>query len=72
MVTTAKIKEKNSGATITRMENRSEVRVTCPACKAFETLQFSHNELEKTRKYTMEGDHIYHDCGTDLACQLFY
>jgi hypothetical protein len=72
MATIAKIKEKNSGATITRLENLSEVRVACPGCKAFETLKFSHNDLVKTRKYTREGDHIYHDCGTGLACQLFY
>ena len=48
-----------------------EVMVFCPSCKAFETVWFTQNVLNQTRKFTQYGNHIYHDCGSTAPCRLY-
>jgi hypothetical protein len=49
----------------------SEIVVLCPHCKALETLQIAGGQLTPTRKFTQDGAHIYHDCGSISPCRLY-
>jgi hypothetical protein len=49
----------------------SEVMAFCPACKAFQTVWFTNGTLNPTRKFTQNGNHIYHDCGSGEPCSLY-
>ena len=49
-----------------------EVMAFCPACKAFQTVWLNRNNLMSTRRFTQEGSQIYHNCGSEQACQLYY
>ena len=55
-----------------RFESKTdEVMAFCPACKAFETVYFNNDKLIKNRKFTQFGNHIYHDCGSNIPCRLY-
>jgi len=47
-----------------------ELIAFCPKCKTMETLWFSGNTLVQTRKFSQDGPHVYHDCGSDEPCRL--
>jgi len=49
-----------------------EVMAFCPGCKAFQTVWLRGNTLMSTRRFSQEGSQIFHNCGSDLACQLYY
>ena len=49
-----------------------EVMAFCPGCKAFQTVWLSGSRLMSTRRFSQEGSQIFHNCGSDLACQLYY
>ena len=49
-----------------------EVVVFCPRCKAFETVSIDGSKLLLTRKFTQEGNQIYHDCGSPEPCRLYH
>jgi len=49
-----------------------EVMAFCPGCKAFQTVWLKGNTLMSTRRFSQEGSQIFHHCGSDLACQLYY
>ena len=48
-----------------------EALAFCPGCKAFQTVWISGNKLMPTRKFTQEGNEIYHDCGSSQPCRLY-
>jgi hypothetical protein len=48
-----------------------EVTVTCPACKAFQTLSFAKGNLVPTRKFSQLNGRVYHDCGSKERCRLY-
>ena len=51
---------------------RQESLVSCPKCLTIETLWFWRDRLEPTKRFTQESDgRVYHDCGSQLPCQLF-
>jgi len=49
----------------------SELVVCCPKCKTFETLTFTQDGTIRTRKFSQENSHIYHDCGSTEPCRVF-
>ena len=49
-----------------------EAVVICPRCKAIQTVWINGGSLMPTRKFMQVGDRIYHDCGADKACRLFF
>jgi hypothetical protein len=49
-----------------------EVMAFCPGCKAFQTVWLSENRLMSTRRFTQEGSQVYHNCGSEQACHLYY
>lgn len=48
-----------------------EVMVFCPSCLAFETVWFTSGALNRTRKFTQYGKHVYHDCGSSDPCRIY-
>ncbi len=48
-----------------------ELIVCCPKCKTMETLLFANDWLMQTRKFTQNGDAVYHDCGSVEPCRLY-
>ncbi len=48
-----------------------EAIVVCPQCKALQTVWINGGVLMTTRKFTQEGSHIYHDCGSSRPCRLY-
>jgi hypothetical protein len=44
----------------------------CPGCKAFQTVWLQNNRLMSTRRFTQEGSQVFHSCGSELPCQLYY
>ena len=50
-----------------------ELIASCPKCLTLETLWFWRGRLEPAKKFTQESDgKVYHDCGSQLPCRLFY
>ena len=49
-----------------------EVMAFCPVCKAFQTVWLENNRLMSTRRFTQEGSQVYHNCGADQPCHLYY
>jgi hypothetical protein len=49
-----------------------EVMAYCPGCKAFQTVWLNGNRLMSTRRFTQEGSRVYHNCGSEQACHLYY
>jgi len=50
-----------------------EFIVVCPKCLTIETLWFWRDRLQLTRRFTQESDgRVYHDCGSQLPCRLFF
>lgn len=49
-----------------------EVMAFCPGCKAFQTVWLNENRLMSTRRFTQEGSRVYHNCGSEQACHLYY
>ncbi len=49
-----------------------EVMAFCPGCKAFQTVWLNANRLMSTRRFSQEGSQIFHNCGSELPCQLYY
>jgi hypothetical protein len=50
----------------------TEVMAFCPGCKAFQTVWLQGNRLMSTRRFTQEGDQVYHSCGSEQPCHLYY
>jgi hypothetical protein len=50
----------------------AEVMAFCPACKAFQTVWLRGDRLMSTRRFTQQGDQIYHSCGSEQPCLLYY
>ena len=48
-----------------------ELVAFCPGCKTLETLWFSNGWLMQTRKFTQQGEQVFHDCGTQEPCRLY-
>ena len=55
----------------TKTKVSDEVMVSCPGCKAFETVWFNNGQLNENRKFTQYGTHIYHNCGSNSPCLLY-
>jgi hypothetical protein len=53
------------------MTGTYEVSAYCPRCKTFETLWFNGGVMIHTRKFTQNGEQVYHDCNTEEPCRLF-
>ena len=53
------------------LRGECEVTVYCPGCTAFETVWFLNGRLMETRKFTVRGGTLYHDCGTARPCRLY-
>jgi hypothetical protein len=49
-----------------------EVMAFCPGCKAFQTVWLEGERLMSTRRFIQEGSQVYHNCGADQPCQLYY
>ena len=49
-----------------------EVMAFCPGCKAFQTVWLNGSNLMSTRRFSQEGSQIFHNCGSDLSCHLYY
>jgi hypothetical protein len=49
-----------------------EVMAFCPGCKAFQTVWLNGDRLMSTRRFTQEGSQVYHNCGSEQACHLYY
>jgi hypothetical protein len=49
-----------------------EVMAFCPGCKAFQTVWLNGNRLMSTRRFIQEGSRVYHNCGSEQACHLYY
>jgi hypothetical protein len=47
-----------------------EVMAYCPACKAFQTLWFTKDQMTPTRKFSQRDGQVYHDCGSVKPCRL--
>ena len=55
-----------------RLPSRTrELVVFCPGCKTLETLYFNDGRLMSTRKFSQQGTHVLHDCGTEKPCRLY-
>jgi hypothetical protein len=48
-----------------------EAAAFCPGCKALQTIWLNGTALMPTRKFTQEGNDIYHDCGSPRPCHVF-
>jgi hypothetical protein len=48
-----------------------EVIAFCPVCKALQTVWFAEGRLVTTRKFSQDGDQVYHDCGSKEPCRLY-
>lgn len=48
-----------------------EVVVSCPKCKALQTVQIGSSRLMPTRKFFQRGAYIFHDCGSTQPCRLY-
>ncbi len=67
-----KLKPETSKRTIAHtLIDMPEFIVFCPNCKTLETLSFTNGQLMKTRKFTQNGDGIYHACGSKKPCHLY-
>jgi hypothetical protein len=62
----SRVKEKTS------VTEPVEVMAFCPGCKAFQTVWLNGNTLMSTRRFIQEGNQIYHNCGSDQACHLYF
>lgn len=49
----------------------SELVASCPKCKTFETLTFTLDGTIRTRKFSQQNNHVYHDCGSTEPCRLY-
>jgi hypothetical protein len=49
-----------------------EVMAFCPGCKAFQTVWLNGNRLMSTRRFIQEGNQVYHSCGAEQPCHLYY
>ncbi len=47
-----------------------EVLAFCPGCKTLETVPFSNEGIGRTRRFTQEGNRIFHLCGATEPCRL--
>jgi len=44
----------------------------CPKCKALQTIWIDNSKLMVTRKYYQKDKLIYHDCGSEEPCRLYF
>lgn len=51
-------------------KHMSEVTAICPNCKTMETLWFIGHSLVQTRKFSQQGNRVFHDCGSEEPCRL--
>jgi len=73
MTLTAIKEEKLGVARETRLLNEPvEVMAFCPGCKAFQTVWLDGNRLMSTRRFTQEGNQVFHNCGAEQPCHLYY
>ncbi len=49
-----------------------EVMAHCPGCKAFQTVWLKRDVLMSTRRFTQKGNQIYHNCGSEQPCHLYF
>ena len=49
-----------------------EITVFCPNCKTLETLFLEDFQLMPTQKFSQRGNQIYHNCGCDKPCYLYW
>ena len=49
-----------------------ELVVFCPRDKTLGTLLLTDGRLMQTRKFTQNGDGIYHDCSSNQPCRLYH
>ncbi len=54
-----------------RLSDIHELVVFCPRCKTLETLWFSDSWLMPTRKFSQQGEQVFHDCGASEPCRLY-
>lgn len=50
----------------------TEVMAFCPGCKAFQTVWLDGDRLMSTRRFTQEGSQVYHNCGAEQPCHLYF
>lgn len=53
------------------LADSNELIAFCPKCKILETLWITKEGLTPTRKFSQDGDQIYHDCGSSEPCRLY-
>jgi hypothetical protein len=49
-----------------------EITVFCPNCKTLETVFLEDFQLMPTQKFSQSGDRIYHKCGSDKPCYIYW
>jgi hypothetical protein len=49
-----------------------EITAFCPNCKTLETLFLEDFQLMPTQKFSQRGNQIYHNCGSDKPCYLYW
>lgn len=50
----------------------TELLSFCPHCKSVQPLMFSRGKLVGQYKYRQQNGFIYHNCGSDRPCHLYY
>lgn len=58
-------------ATTSILPEVREVVAHCPGCKTLESVFFNGRWLMQTRKFSQQGEQVFHDCGTVEPCRLY-
>jgi hypothetical protein len=67
------VKEKRvSGTEASKQTEPEEIMAFCPGCKALQTIWLNRNVLMPTQKFRQSGSRIYHNCGCQQPCRLYY
>ena len=56
----------------THHNEAEEVMVYCKQCKALQTIWLNGTTMLPTQKFTQQGDYIYHNCGSNQPCRLYF
>jgi hypothetical protein len=68
--------EKGTKSTAVGVRNHSteseEVMAYCQQCKALQTIWLNGSTMMPTQKFTQQGEYIYHNCGSQQPCRLYF
>jgi hypothetical protein len=73
-MTLKKVDEKRGAGVVVRYdyEQSEEVLAYCPQCKALQTIWLSGKTLLPTVKFIQHDQSIYHNCGSNQPCRLYF